>query len=278
MTMRIARVRDGVSVISGFTNGNILAVETRAGVLLVDGQSAKRVGLADSALRTVTRAPVRWVVNTHYHGDHTEGNAHWRAGGAEVYAHRNVPPQMRKDTVIADWQDWHRTPAADDAMPTATFGDSLRLTPGGTEVVLLHLSAAHTDGDAIVWLPALNVLHTGDLVELGAFPFLDWWAGGTLDGMIAATERILAIADAGTAIVPGHGPVADRAAVQRYREMLLAVRDRLGAAARERRATEDVVRSRPLADYAAANGGERRAAEFVALAYYGLRRGPRNEE
>jgi glyoxylase-like metal-dependent hydrolase (beta-lactamase superfamily II) len=121
-----------VHLISGFTNGNILAVEGNDQILLVDAQSGRRVGLADSALRTVTRKPVRQVAFTHYHEDHTQGMAHWRDQGAVAIAHRGVPPQMMKDTTIANWENWHRTPAAPEAMPDRTFQDSRRLTEGST--------------------------------------------------------------------------------------------------------------------------------------------------
>ncbi|HEX9166212.1 MAG TPA: MBL fold metallo-hydrolase [Gemmatimonadales bacterium] len=272
MVMVIRPVVSGVHVISGFANGNILAVEGGDQIFLVDAQSAKRVGLADSALRTVTRKPVRQVAFTHYHEDHTQGMAHWRAQGAIAVAHHAVAPQMAKDTTIADWDNWHRTPAAPEAMPDRTFGDSLVIPLGTRRIVLVHVPGAHSDGDAMAWLPEDNVLHTGDLVEPGAPPFIDWWAGGSLDGMIAAADYILGRVNDRTRIVPGHGDVIDRATVAEHRRMLVTVRDRLVAGAKAGRTLEQIQAERPAAEFETLLGGGRRARHFVRVAWYGVAR------
>ena len=272
MAMVIRPVTPGVHVISGFANGNILVVEGSDQVFLVDAQSGKRVGLADSALRTVTRKPVRQVAFTHYHEDHTQGMSHWRAQGASAVAHQAVAPQMAKDTTIADWENWHRTPAAAAAMPDRTFADSLVIPLGDRRIVLVHVPGAHTDGDAMAWLPDDNVLHTGDLVEPGAPPFIDWWTGGSLNGMIAAADYILSRTDARTRIVPGHGEVIDRATVVEHRRMLVTVRDRLVAAAQAGKTLEQVQADRPAQEFEALLGGQRRAGHFVRVAWYGIPR------
>jgi glyoxylase-like metal-dependent hydrolase (beta-lactamase superfamily II) len=215
MKMVIAPVAPGIHVISGFANGNILVVEGGMELLLVDAQSGKRVALADSALRTVTRKPVRQVVFTHYHEDHTQGMSHWKAQGAFAIAHQDVAPEMAKDTTIPE-RKWHRTPAAPEAMPTLSFRDSLMLDVSGSRIWLHHLPPAHTNGDAVVIIPWANVIHTGDLVEPGAPPFIDYWVGGRVQGMIAAAEWILRRANDSTRIVPGHGPVIDRATVAEH--------------------------------------------------------------
>jgi glyoxylase-like metal-dependent hydrolase (beta-lactamase superfamily II) len=272
MVMVVRPVVPGVHVISGFANGNILAVEGADQVFLVDAQSGKRVGLADSALRTITRKPVRQVAFTHYHEDHTQGMAHWRAQGAVAIAHGGVPPQMMKDTTIGDWENWHRTPAAPEAMPDRTFRDSLVISLGDRRVVMVHVPGAHTDGDAMAWLPGDNVLHTGDLVEPGAPPFIDWWAGGSLDGMIAAADYILGRVNDQTRIVPGHGDVIDRAIVVEHRRMLVTIRDRLVESARAGKTLEQVQAERPAAEFEALLGGARRAGQFVRVAWYGVAR------
>lgn len=269
MGISVESLHDGVRVVRGYANGNLLAVPTAHGTLLVDGQSAKRVGEADSALRAAGMGDVKWVVTTHYHGDHLEGNAHWRAAGAEVLAHENVARQALKDTTIADF-GWHRTAANVGALPTRALGDSTRLVLGADTVYLLHAPRAHTDGDLLVWIPTRNLLHTGDIVELGAFPFLDWWGGGTLDGMIAAVDRILTITNDETIIVPGHGPTASRKRVMTYRAMLVTIRERVRAAVREGKTVDEVLASTPSAEFASENGGERAARRFTWLVYYDL--------
>jgi glyoxylase-like metal-dependent hydrolase (beta-lactamase superfamily II) len=129
----------------------------------------------------VTRKPVRQVVFTHYHEDHTQGMAHWKAQGAFAVAHQNVAIEMKKDTTIAD-RNWRRTPAAPEALPTLDFRDSLMLDVSGSRIWLHHPPPAHTNGDAVVIVPWANVIHTGDLVEPGAPPFIDYWTGGSLQG------------------------------------------------------------------------------------------------
>ena len=265
----VESLRGSARVFRGYANGNVLALPTSAGTLLVDGQSAKRVAELDSALRAAGIRDVQVVVTTHYHGDHLEGNAHWRAAGARVLAHANVTKQAMKDTNIAVF-GWHRTAANPSALPTTTVADSTRFVLGADTIYLLHAPRAHTDGDLLVWIPGRHVLHTGDIVELGAFPFLDCWGGGTLDGMIAATDRILRIANDETLIVPGHGPTATRSRVVAYRAMLVTVRERVSVMVRSGMSLEAVLAAAPLAEFAAENGGERAARRFTWLVYYDL--------
>jgi glyoxylase-like metal-dependent hydrolase (beta-lactamase superfamily II) len=269
MTMVIREIAPKSWVISGFTNGNILAAAGRTGILLVDGQSEKRVALADSALRTVSSLPVGVVVNTHYHEDHISGNPWWRRKGADIVGTEALVIEARKDTTIPEL-DWHRTAAVPEALPNITFRDSLPLTLDGERILVLHPPAAHTGGDAIIWFPARNILHTGDILEREAPPFIDWWAGGSLDGMIAGVDFINARIDDRTILVPGHGTPTDRAGLLAYREMLVAARDRITALVRDGNTRDAIVQARPLKDFEGMLGGERRAGQFVWQVARGL--------
>lgn len=270
MRIHTERLAPGLHVFSGYANGNVLALETRDGVFLVDAQSAKRVAALDSALRQVTPTPVKWIVNTHYHGDHTEGNAFFRARGAEVWAHRRVPVQAAKDTTIAALE-WHRTPLDPAAMPTKLVGDLLEMTLGGVRVTVRHYGVAHTDGDLLTWLPSYNVLHIGDLFEVGAPPFVDWWAGGSLDGMIRVIDTVLTEVNDSTRIVPGHGVVSTRADLRRYREMLATVQSRVRAGLAAGTA-DAALGASAVAGFEGMLGGERRALQFGGQVVMGLRR------
>jgi cyclase len=239
------RLQTDLVLFAGFSNGNVLAILADSGTLLVDAQSARRVGLLDSALAAVPARPVRMVVNTHYHGDHLEGNAHFAGRGARLIAHANVPAQARKDTVIAEWENWHRTAADPKAIPATTFADSISFRFGAQDVHVYHVAGAHTDGDAVVWLPHANVLHLGDIFELQAPPFVDWWAGGSLHGMIAAIDRFLPRLDDRTRVVPGHGPVADRATLVQYRDMLATLLLRVEQAVAAGRSLEETCSDGP---------------------------------
>ena len=270
MAMRAEPLGPGLTVISGFANGNILVLSGPEGTLLVDAQSAKRVGLADSVLTSLGAPPVRWVVNTHYHGDHTEGNALFRGRGAEIIGQAALPAQMVKDTTITSWGEWHRTPADPASIPTRTFRDSLTLRVNGQRVMITHLPSAHTDGDAIVWLPDANVIHIGDLFEHQAPPFLDWWAGGRLTGMLAGVDWGLNHSDSATRIVPGHGPVGNRADLLQYRQMLLGVSTAVAEQMKAGASVEATQATQPAAPWQAQLGSPRRMNEFVALLYLGL--------
>lgn len=272
MQITTVALRPGIWVLSGFANGNILVHDDGTDVLLVDAQSERRVGLADSALRALTTRPVRAVVTTHYHDDHIGGNPHWRTQGARLIAQCNVAVQARKDTTITEWRDWHRTPAPADALPTECLQDTLTLRRASDQVVLRHVASAHTDGDLIIWLPAANVLHMGDVLELGAPPFIDWWAGGSWEGMLAAVDTGLAIANAETIIVPGHGPATDRAGMTAYRAMLQTVGQRVRDALQRGESIEAIVAARPAGGYEESFGSQSRADQFVQLLVVGFSR------
>ena len=138
------------------------------------------------------------------------------------------------------------SPAA--ALPVVTFGDSLTFHLGGPDIHVIHLPPGHTDGDAIVWVPAVDVLHTGDLLFNGTYPVIDVSAGGSIGGMIRSLDRLLTLVGPATKVVPGHGPLADRAALLRFRDMLVTVRDRVTKLVKEGRTLEQVLAAKPLAD------------------------------
>lgn len=272
MQITTTPLRPGIWVLSGFANGNILVHDDGTDVLLVDAQSERRVGLADSSLRTLTTRPVKTVVTTHYHDDHLGGNPHWKAQGARLIAQCNVAVQARKDTTITEWREWHRTPAAAAALPTECFTDSLTLQRANGRVVLRHVPSAHTDGDLIIWLPAANVLHMGDVLELGAPPFIDYWTGGTWVGMLAAVDAGLALANDETIIVPGHGPTTNRAGMTAYRAMLEAVGQKVRDAVQRGESMEVIVAARPAAGYEGSFGSQSRADQFVQMLVVGFSR------
>lgn len=160
---RLVRVGEG--------EGNVLAFTGPEGTVLVDaGRRSGAEALADT-LATIQHRPPRFVINTHYHDDHLGLNPRLRAAGSEIVGHRNLAAQARKDTTIGEL-DWHRVPAAPGALPVLTFADRLTLFLNGDTIDVTHPPAAHTDGDAVVFARRANVLHTGDILELGAYPFI----------------------------------------------------------------------------------------------------------
>lgn len=266
--LAIEQLGDGLQRISGPVAGCVLVLQTPAGMLLVDSEDSKNAEALDAMLFTLGKSRVNTIVNSHYHFDHVGGNGRHRQG-ARIIAHENMWAQAIKDTTIPEWNNWHREAAPADAKPTETFSDSMSVLLAGTPVILWHVPAAHTDGDVMTWFPTYNVLHTGDIVEVDAAPFIDWWVGGSLKGMIAGCDRILQMADDETKIVPGHGAVVDRAYVREYRNMLADIGKRADAAVSDSVSMKDFLESNPAAAYADRVGSERSARRLAALIYFG---------
>jgi cyclase len=279
LVMTSEKLSEGLWVISGFTNGNILAIRGDDGLLLIDAQSEKRVALADSVLRTLDQSPVRAVVSTHYHNDHVGGNAYWHDKGALIVSARNVLSRSQRDTTITalaeEYGTWVHKPEPTASLPTLLFDDSLTWRAGNDTVRVMRLIPSHTDGDVIVYLPIANVMHTGDILEIGAPPFIDLFAGGSLDGMIAGVDTILARTNERTRYVPGHGPVVNRARVVEYRAMLADMREQMRAGIAEGWNRDAMDRARPFAKWERDLGSTRATRRFERLVFYSLSRASR---
>ena len=226
--IRSTRVADGVWAIVG-AGGNIGVVEGEDGVFVIDDQYAPLTEQILDAIRTRTHRPVRFVFNTHWHGDHTGGNENMDAAGAVIVAHDNVRRRLSEGQFM-EFFGREVPPAPAAALPVVTFSDEVTFHLGGHTVNAWHVPNAHTDGDAVVHLREANVIHAGDLVFYGMYPFIDYDSGGSLSGLVEAVEAILARADGQTAIIVGHGgPVIDRDQLAEYRDLLATVHERLSA-------------------------------------------------
>lgn len=239
----------GLHVFSAPGVGNVTALATNRGVLVVDSgpglpPAAERL---QRSLREVTDRPLRYVVNTHWHFDHTDGNASLSHLGATIVAHRNVRQRLSAPKTVGFFNlRFGISPEA--ALPTVTFDQEMELHLGGESVHLRHIAASHTDGDTFVHWPRANVIATGDLFFSGTFPFIDGESGGRLDGLIRATEVLLTLTDADTRIVPGHGPVSGRRELVATLEMLRTTRERVGALRSRGLSIDEAVAAEPLAD------------------------------
>jgi glyoxylase-like metal-dependent hydrolase (beta-lactamase superfamily II) len=262
-------VTEGVSMLQG-SGGNIGVSAGRDGVLVIDDEYAPLSERIKAAVHAITPAMIRYVVNTHWHGDHTGGNENFARDGAVLVAQENVRRRMSREQFLAAFDE--KVPASPAAaLPTITFSDTLTFYFNDDTVEVVHVNAAHTDGDAFIVFHRANVIHAGDVFFNGLYPFIDVSTGGSLDGMITAADRILARCNPQTRIIPGHGPLADPAALRRYREMLATVRLRLGHAARQGLTTEQAVSANLLADLDPTWGkGFLTPAEFVAVIYPSL--------
>jgi glyoxylase-like metal-dependent hydrolase (beta-lactamase superfamily II) len=214
-------------------------------------------------------APIVATINTHWHFDHADNNDSFKNAGSKLIAHDNT---KRRLSQAHDLMGMHFAPAPAAALPTQTFGQSEHLTfeLTGTEeyVDLAYIQPAHTDTDIYVYFAIGDVLHMGDTFFNGMYPFIDAGTGGKINGMIAAAEKGLKMSNATTRVVPGHGPVGDRAALTRYRDMLVAVRDRVQKLKVEGRAEKETVAAKPTAEFDATWGqGLIQPDVFVSLVY-----------
>lgn len=191
---------------------------------------------------------MRFLLNTHWHFDHTGGNENFGKAGVVIVAHNHVRERLKTDQFLKVFdRKIPASPAA--ALPIITLGDTVTFHLNGQTIHAFHVEQAHTDGDSVIHFREVNVIHAGDVYFNGIYPFIDTEHGGSLDGMIEATERILAFADRDTKIIPGHGPLSNRAELVTYRRMLLDVRSRTRTAIQTGITLTDFIASKPTADY-----------------------------
>ncbi len=242
------------------------------GAFLIDDQFAPLTAKIQAAVAEVSDRPVRWVLNTHWHGDHTGGNENLGEAGALIVAHQNVYRRMNP----AEFADLvgrsDQAPRA--ALPVVTFDEGVQFHWNGRHIGVTHIGTAHTDGDAIVHFPRADVFHMGDTFFRGRYPFIDVNSGGGVDGVIAAADFVLERSSDATRIIPGHGDLASPEHLREYRDMLVTVRQRVAGMAAEGRGEDDVVAAAPTADLDAV-WGEDADGRFVRAVYRSLTGGSR---
>ena len=238
------QVAEGVFMLQG-AGGNIGLSVGEDGAFVIDDQYAPLSAKILAAIAEVTDRPVAFVVNTHYHGDHTGGNEALGETGAHIVAHDNVRKRLAEgvETFFGA-----TPPAADGALPVITFSDAVTFHWNGEEIRVHHPKSAHTDGDAIIHFKNADVVHMGDILFSGAFPYIDYGAGGDIDGYINALEEVAAAIDDDTRVIPGHGPLSSRADILASAAMLKEVRARLQKTIDDGLDEDAAVAARPLAD------------------------------
>ncbi|MDJ0653424.1 MAG: MBL fold metallo-hydrolase [Xanthomonadales bacterium] len=241
------KVADGIYMLQG-SGGNIGVSVGEDGVFMIDDQYAPLTEKILAAVAELSNQPVRFVINTHWHFDHTGGNENLGKEGTVIVAHDNVYQRMSTEQVM---ERFNRTvpPSPRDALPVVTFTDRVTLRLNGDHAHIIHSPRGHTDGDAFVHFEKANVIHMGDLFFHKMYPFIDLGSGGNANGVIAAVDKALTLADAETQVIPGHGPLTDRDGLQGYRDMLVTIRDRVKEMKSAGKSLEEVVAAKPSAEW-----------------------------
>jgi glyoxylase-like metal-dependent hydrolase (beta-lactamase superfamily II) len=252
--------------------GNVIVAVGEGGIIMVDDSFTPLHDKIKAAIAKISSAPIRYLALTHFHRDHTGGDAQFAADGALIVAHKSVAEHLAAGShngltgnVMAP-----ETPAA---LPKQTYTDSTTLQVAGVTAKLEHIPKAHTDGDTTVYFADANVLATGDIVTFGRFPNIDYLYGGSIDGMIKGVDAVLRLAKDDTKIVPGHGPLGTRAMIRDYRQMLVTVRGRIQALIDAGKTEDEVVTAKPNADYdAQLKVSAQAAGNFVRVVYRSLKK------
>jgi cyclase len=262
--IQTVKIADGLyALMGGAAQGNILVSTGPDGIFLIDSMYAPMHQKIMDALAALSNQPIRFLVNTHLHGDHTAGDEAMAKLGAVIVSHENMRKRMAAQP---------KTPAA--ALPVVTYTDNLTLYFNGEEIYIYHPAPAHTDGDSIIYFRHANVMHVGDVPSSLRYPNIGVDDGGSVDGMIMAARQVMTIANENTKIIPGHlGPVVGFKEIRQQLVMFTAVRDRVASAIRAGKTLEQVVASKPTADFDEGRmGGAITPDRFVTLVYTDLAR------
>ncbi|OSY87679.1 metallo-beta-lactamase [Tenacibaculum holothuriorum] len=230
------KITDNLYMLKG-RGGNIGLFVGNDGVFMIDDQFASLTPKILKAIKEITPKPVNYLVNTHWHGDHTGGNANMQNEGAVIVSHKNVRKRMSVDQVV--WGK-KRPASPKEALPVITFTDDMQFHLNGEEILVTHIHKAHTDGDAIVYFTNSNVLHVGDAYFQGKFPYIDLNSGGSIDGYINGIKKMMLIADKDTKIIPGHGKVSNEKELESYLKMLVDLKISIENEIKEGKTLEEV--------------------------------------
>ena len=265
----IQKLRGNVSVLLG-AGGNIAVLPGRDGKALIDAGFADARPQITDALAGISPEPIKHLINTHWHFDHTDGNEWLHSVGAAILAHTNTRKHLSTTTRVEGW-NFTFEPAPAGAIPSEVFDDERTLKVNATTIALKRYAPAHTDSDISVHFTDSDILHVADTFWNGFYPFIDYSTGGSIDGMIRATEENLAKVRDTTIVIPGHGEVADKSQLSFYRDLLVGTREKVAALKKQGKSLDEIVAAKLTAATDAKWGnGFRSSKDFVGDVFQGV--------
>lgn len=265
----VQSLRGNISVLVG-AGGNIAVLPGRDGKLLIDAGFAGARPKLTAALASLSSDPIKHLINTHWHFDHTDGNEWLHSAGAAILAHTNTRKHLSTTTRVEGW-NFTFPPAPTGAIPSEVFDDERTLKLNGTTLALKHYAPAHTDSDISVHFTDADIFQVGDTFWNGYYPFIDYSTGGSIDGMIRATEANLAKLTDSMVVIPGHGAVGDKSQLAFYRDLLVSTREKVAALKRQGKSLDEIVAAKPTAATDAKWGnGFRSPKDFIGDVFQGV--------
>jgi glyoxylase-like metal-dependent hydrolase (beta-lactamase superfamily II) len=265
----VQKLRGGISVLLG-AGGNIAVLTGPDGKLLIDAGFAGARPQITKALDSISSDPIKHLINTHWHFDHTDGNEWLHSAGADILAHTNTRKHLSTATRVEGW-NFTFAPAPAGAIPATVFEDERTLKLNGTTIALKHYAPAHTDSDISVHFMDADIFHVADTFWNGFYPFIDYSTGGSIDGMIRATEANLAKVTDSMIVIPGHGAVADKSQLVFYRDLLVGTREKVVALKKQGKTLDEIVSAKPTAATDAQWGnGFRSPKDFIGDVFQGV--------
>jgi glyoxylase-like metal-dependent hydrolase (beta-lactamase superfamily II) len=268
-TITVQKLRGNISVLIG-AGGNIAVLPGKDGKLLIDAGFAGARPKITSALTSISSDPIRHLINTHWHFDHTDGNEWLHSEGAAILAHTNTRKRLSNTTRVEGW-NFTFPPSPPGAIPAEVFDDERIVKLNGATIVLKYYTPAHTDGDISVHFTDADIFHVGDTFWNGYYPFIDYSTGGSIDGMIRATEANLAKVTDTMIVIPGHGAVGDKAQLTLYRDLLVGTREKVAALKKQGKSLDEIVASKPtVATDEKWGNGFRSPRDFIGDVFQGV--------
>lgn len=264
MPIQTTKLGDRLTMLSG-PGGNVVVLTGSDGKIVVDTFVEPAWESLNKSMAELGKEPIKALIDTHWHFDHTDNNAQFKKAGAAIVAHENTKTRMSETHQLLGMKFPASPP---EALPTQTFKTTHNIDANGEQIVLAYIPPAHTDTDITIRFAKANAIHLGDLFFNGIYPFIDASTGGKINGMIAASDSILKAVDANTKIVPGHGPLGDRAALTRFRDMMVTVRDRVQKLKTAGRTLDEVIAANPSKEFDEAWGkGFMDPKNFISIVY-----------